>query len=258
MTILKNYSLIFICSIAVVLLLVLIFMNPIPQDINYHNFADARMILSISNFWNVVSNLPFFFVGIYALDKLFRLKTIVHEKGMRMAFSFLFVGVVFVALGSGYYHLDPNNITLIWDRLPMTIAFMALFSILIAEYIDIRYGKNLLYPLLVLGIASVMYWAYTESTGQGDLRLYIFVQFYPMLAIPILLLQSTPTFTLSRGYWYLIVCYALAKVFEHYDRAIYEVLGFISGHSLKHMIAALGLYILLRALINREKIKETL
>jgi len=98
-----------IVALVTIAIAILWSMDPIPQDINYHNFADARTIFSISNFWNVVSNLPFLFVGLYALDKLFRLKTIVHETQIRTAFSFLFVGVAFVALGSGYYHCEKEE-----------------------------------------------------------------------------------------------------------------------------------------------------
>jgi len=238
---------------AVVIFAILTMLDPIPQDTNYHNFADSRMFYNLPNFWNVISNLPFLIVGAYALNKMFRQKSMRYDKQMHIAYSLLFAGVSLVAFGSGYYHLDPNNDTLIWDRLPMTIAFMALFAIIIAEYISLKKGQILLYPLLVLGITSVAYWAYTESIGQGDLRLYAFVQFFPMLVIPVLLLKFPPTFTLRRGYWYLLLCYLLAKVFEHYDEAIYDILGFMSGHSLKHIVAALGMYVLVETLTRRER-----
>jgi hypothetical protein len=230
---------------AVVILIALGLVDPIAQGVSYHNFADGRTLYADSNFWNVLSNAPFFFVGMYAL---FSLKKMLYEKQMHKAFVLFFIGVSLVAFGSGYYHLDPNNETLIWDRLPMTIAFMALFAIMISEFISLEEGKKLLYPLLGLGVFSVSYWAYSD-----DLRLYAFVQFYPMIAIPMMLIFFKSSFTLRRGYWYLLLCYGLAKVFEHYDHAIYEILGFISGHSLKHMVAALGLYVLVRVFLKRER-----
>jgi hypothetical protein len=243
--------------IAVFILIVLSMLSPIPQDVSYHDFVDTRMIFTLPNFWNVISNLPFLFVGVYALKQLFTRKIICDEYEMKNAYMLFFLGLGLVALGSGYYHLNPNNDTLLWDRLPMAVAFMALFSIVIAEFIAKEEGKRLLYPLVLLGIISVIYWAYTESLGEGDLRLYIFVQFFPMIIIPLLLLGFRSSFTLHFAYWYLLLCYLLAKIFEYYDEAIYEVLGFISGHSLKHMIVALGLFILIRSLCSREFICDS-
>ena len=245
---LKQRPMLFLYSAAIVMLMGLGLLDPIVQDTAYHNFADSRKMYAVSNFWNVVSNVPFLLVGIYALLKL---KVMVYEKQMHVAFVLLFMGVSLVAFGSGYYHLSPNNETLIWDRLPMAMSFMALLTIIISECISLEEGKKLLYPLLILGVFSVLYWAYND-----DLRLYMFVQFYPMVVIPFLLLFFNASFTLSRGYWYLLLCYILAKVFEYYDHAIYEILGVISGHSLKHMVAALGLYILVRVYMNRERRRE--
>ncbi len=106
-------------------------------------------------------------------------------------------------------------------------------------------GKALLYPLLIVGIASVFYWEHTEIKGAGDLRLYALVQFLPMLIIPVILLLFRPRFTLVSGYWWLLLAYLLAKVFEHFDAQIFSALSFISGHSIKHIAAAIGVYLLL-------------
>jgi len=227
----------------------------IPQDTAYHDFADCREIYSISNFWNVISNLPFLVVGLYALYKMYMLKSLVILDEIKASYLLLFIGVTLVSFGSSYYHLDPNNETLLWDRLPMTIAFMALFSIIISEFLSLKIGKSLLLPLLFLGMGSVLYWFMGELSGAGDLRLYALVQFLPIIIMPIILFFFPSTFSLTRGYWYLMFCYVLAKFFEQFDSEVYEVLGFISGHSIKHMVAAFGLYILLRSFENRYQIK---
>lgn len=241
----KQKPMVLLYMLALVVLIALGFSDPIAQDVRYHNFADKRNIYAISNFWNVMSNIPFLLVGMYALVKL---KKMFYDTQMHAAFILFFVGISLVAFGSGYYHLNPNNETLIWDRLPMTIAFMVLFAIIISEFISLREGKKLLYPLLGLGMFSVVYWVMKD-----DLRLYAFVQFYPMLVMPVILLSFKARFTLHSGYWYLLLCYALAKILEHYDHVIYEALGFISGHSLKHMVAAFGLYVLVRVYLKREE-----
>lgn len=46
----------------------------------------------------------------------------------------------------------------------------------------------------------------------------------------------------------------MAKVFEYFDEAIFNLLPLLSGHSIKHVIAAVGIFMLLKAYRNREKI----
>ena len=150
----------------------LLFSYPaIPQDPAYHNFADTRLLLGVPHFWNVASNLAFMVAGVLGIGRLLAGNAVLLPGTRTMAWVF-FVGTALVALGSGYYHLNPNNGTLLWDRLPMTLGFMSLAAIVIAEFIQPAAGQRLFYPLLLLGIVSVFYWYYTESQGQGDLRLY--------------------------------------------------------------------------------------
>ena len=179
------------------------------------------------------------------------LKSVRSISEIKPAYILFFVGVSLVAFGSGYYHLWPSNQTLVWDRLPMTIAFMALFSIIIAEFVSLRLGKLALWPLVVFGGFSVVYWHVTELGGHGDLRLYALVKFLPMILIPLMLLLFKPKFSEVSGYWLLMFAYVLAKLFEHYDEATYHLFSFISGHSLKHIIAAAGVFFLLRSYNNR-------
>ena len=224
---------------------VVVTQGPIPQDASYHLFVDTRTIGSIPNFWNVVTSIPFAIVGLLGLVKLStpgKLKFLHENTG---AYMLLFVGTLLVSFGSAYYHLEPNNQSLVWDRLPMSIAFMALLSIVISEFLSVRSGKALLLPLILTGILSVAYWHFGESRGSGDLRFYVIVQFYPMIALFIMLLCFRSRYTHVKAYWWLLLAYIVAKLFEHYDAEVYRSLGFISGHSLKHLTAALGVFVLL-------------
>ena len=240
-----------IIAIMLSAMLILILKGPIPQDVNYHTFTDDRNLLSVLNFWNVVSNVPFFLVGTIGLYKTIMADRLIIQREIKTSYALLFFGVTLVAFGSGYYHLWPDNQTLVWDRLPMTIAFMALFSIIISEFISISFGRALLLPLIIAGVASVLYWHFGEMRGEGDLRVYAFVQFFPLLVIPIILVCFRSRCTGVNAYWWLLVAYIVAKIFEHFDTAVYSVLGLISGHSIKHMIAALGLYVLLASYEKR-------
>jgi len=165
--------------------------------------------------------------------------------GLFPAYHVLFIGVLLTAFGSGWFHLAPDNDTLFWDRLPMTIAFMSLVAIVAGEHISESLGRRLLWPLLAIGAASVFYWDYSESQNAGDLRLYGLVQFLPMLLIPAILLMYQSVFDKTRFIWVVFLFYALAKVFEQLDATLYDLGGVISGHSIKHVCAAIGPIVLI-------------
>lgn len=213
---------------------------PIEQNPDYHNFSDDREFFSIPNFWNVVSNLPFLIIGILGLYKLQK------EDIVRKQYVIFFIGISLVAFGSAYYHWNPTNETLVWDRLPITIGFMAMFSALISEFIHMQMGRRILFPAMVVGFLSVLYWVVAK-----DLSIYLVVQFFPMLATPVILIFFKSRYNMVMGYWLLLIAYVIAKVFEIYDHETHEVLGFISGHSLKHLFAALGIYMLIMRRIDR-------
>lgn len=202
---------------------------PISQDTSYHRFADQREIWRVPSFFDVVTNLPFLFVG--GLGLLFCWQR--SDLEARPAWITLFVAVVLVAVGSSYYHWAPSNATLVWDRLPMAVGFMALLTALFVDYLD-RRCVRLLIPLVVLGAFSVFYWHWTD-----DLRLYAWVQFFPLVCVLILLALFKPRQTRPG---YLLVglgFYLLAKLFEMADEPIYGFLGDqFSGHSMKHLSAA--------------------
>jgi hypothetical protein len=150
-----------------------------------------------------------------------------------------------VFVGSGYYHYQPNDDSLVWDRLPMTLAFMGLFAALMSEHLGAQYERPVLIPALIIGVASVFWWRYTD-----DLRVYIWVQLAPLLAIPFVLAMFAGRYTHRLYLLYGLGFYALAKVVEYYDRETYALTSlFVSGHSLKHLLAAtapLFLYLMLR------------
>ncbi|MGD8949615.1 MAG: ceramidase domain-containing protein [Desulfobacterales bacterium] len=225
--------------------------GPIPQSQSYHAFADTRTIWDIPNFFDVISNLAFVLVGLWGLYESFVSNTIKMVTENRVSYTVFFIGVALVGVGSAYYHLAPSNESLVWDRIPMTIAIMALVSIVIGEFVSPRVGAILLIPLVTIGILSVLYWYWTETTGNGDLRPYVLVQFLPMIVIPVILVCFDSVFTKAGGYWLLLSAYVIAKLCEHFDREIFHVAGVVSGHTLKHLAAAVGIYLLLMSFRRR-------
>ena len=229
---------------------------PIAQDPAYHDFTDRRRFLGIPNFWNVVTNLPFILVGaagVYLLSRGGVRGGLPELRPSAMAF---FAGVALTGFGSGYYHLEPTNTTLVWDRLPMAISFMAFFSIILGEHLSVQAGRRLLWPLVIAGIASVLYWHLTEQQGRGDLRPYALVQFLPFLLIPLVMLIFRSRLTGTGYLWGVIAAYLASKLAEFLDAEIYTWTGMISGHSLKHLLAAAGAWLFYRALQRREVLAD--
>lgn len=226
--------------------------GPVPQDPNYHLFADESSVGGVPNALNVLSNLPFLVVGLLGL-RLIAISPDTVTPQTEWAWKIFFTAIALTAFGSGYFHWQPNNDTLIWDRLPMTIGFMSLVSIIVAEYFSPSLGKRLLWPLLLAGIGSVAYWAITESRGGGDLRPYAIVQFLPMLLIPMVIILYRNRSDLGRYVWWMIAFYAAAKIAEQLDEQLYALGSLMSGHTLKHLLASLAPASLLYGLMQRRK-----
>jgi hypothetical protein len=220
------------------------FISPIAQDSAYHQFADRRALFGIPNFGDTASNIGFLIVGALGLAFVLgkRGRAMFDAPGERWPYLIFFVGGGLVSLGSTYYHVNPTTETLFWDRLPMTLAFMALFSAFITDRIHARVGVVVMLPLLIaIGFGAVVYWHVTEAAGYGDLRPYGLVQFYPMLAIPLVCLLFPGRRTTGKHVFYMAVWYSLAKICEHFDGEIFAFLSkTVSGHTLKHVFAAIA------------------
>ncbi len=207
---------------------------PVAQDTGYHVFCGDGCQGLLPNAKNVFSNLVFILAG---LAGLFYVK----EKKEDFMWRFFYFAVILVGFGSGYYHWQPDNITLVWDRLPMALAFAALTACVMAERINQAAGKALFWPLQAAALLSVAYWAFTESVGAGDLRPYIIMQYLPLLLAP-LIIAMFPHREGNWRYWALFFSYMAAKVFELNDAAIFTATNMqIGGHVLKHLAAGAGL-----------------
>lgn len=237
---------------------VMVAVDPIPQDLAYHDFADRRQLLGIANFSDVISNLPFLVVGVAGLFFLWgqRGNGAFVDREEERPFMVFFAGVALTAFGSAYYHLAPDNARLVWDRLPLTLVFTAFLAATLSERIAARAGLRVLWPLVALGAASVAYWHWSESRGMGDLRPYVVVQFYPLLALLILIVFFPPRYTRAMDLLGAAGWYAAAKVCEVLDRAIFSLGEVISGHTLKHCAAAMATYWVLRMLKKRLPVAE--
>lgn len=203
--------------------------DKIPQDLLYHRFADQRYCCCVPNVANVLSNLPFLAVGMIGL------LTATTLERHRVIFC---LGSILTAAGSAYYHWRPNNQTLVWDRLPMTLCTTSIFLTLL-ELASPR-GLRWWWILYPLGLWSVIYWKQYD-----DLRLYAFIQYFPIAVLPLLFAWFPTTQDLTALY-HAIFWYLTARAADALDHQIYRLtLHWMSGHTLKHLLAAWSMYYLL-------------
>jgi len=221
----------------------LLFIAPIPQDPAYHHFADLKTAWGIPNFLNVVTSLFFVAVGLLGL-----VSGRIHQlTAATWSWRTLFGAVALVGFGSAYYHWAPSHWTLVWDRLPMAVGFMALFVALLSENVNPKLETFLLVPMCLLAIFSVVYWHFTD-----DLRFYIWVQVSPLLGILILSLLFRGRHTHQVYLLAALGLYILAKLAEVEDQSIYSMTRqSISGHSLKHLLSAWSVFLIYRMLHRR-------
>ena len=219
-------------------------------------------MLGIPNFGDVASNLPFAVIGLVGIVFLLRSGSdtaSAHFLDSRERWPYLvaFVGLLLTGFGSSYYHLDPNNARLVWDRLPMTVVFMSIVAAVIAERVQLKAGLLLLPLFLIAGIASVLQWYESELHGVGDLRFYAAVQAYSALVLLVVLLFPA---RYNRGSDLAVIVgfYVLAKVLELLDKPIFfHTAHLVSGHTLKHLAAAAAGYWLLRMLQLRQPVSNS-
>lgn len=235
-----------VLAIAGAILLAVALLPPVSEPQRFQSLADERSFFGIANFMNVVSNVPFLIVGVWGLWFVARNAgdgRAFADPRERWPYLVCFLAVALTAFGSSYYHLDVGSGGLFWDRLPMALGFMGLFAAFIAERIDARLGRLLLVPLVLFGAGSVLYWRWT-----GNLLPYALVQYGSIAAILVMCAVFRSRYTHGAYVVHIIAIYALAKVAEVLDARIYALGEIVSGHTLKHLIAAAATYWILRML----------
>lgn len=246
---------------SIVVFLLAVLLPPIAQPSHYHDFADQKLLFGIPSFFNVVSNLTISLSGIAGLWVVWRASQSIEQRSFIhktecWPYLIFFLMVVATGVGSAYYHWSPDNETLLWDRLPIAMGVTALLAAVLVERVSLRVGLWSLPLLVVLGAVSVMYWYWTEQQGAGNLNYYIVVQFYSLLLILVLGWIFPSKYTRGGDLNKVIGLYALAKVAETFDQGIYSLGHMISGHTIKHLMAALAIYLIVRMLQKRVFINQ--
>jgi hypothetical protein len=204
---------------------------PVFQDLAYFGHADRRTLLGLPNALNVLSNLPF---ALAAWLGLRRCATLAESQRTAARITFLSIGAV--TIGSGYYHLAPSSVGLLVDRLPISLAFAALFAWVLGDRLGERWSARMLAPMVALALGTLWIW-YGSGALDGDLRPYALVQALPLACLP-LLLAFFPGELDDRRLALALVLYVVAKLCEFLDASLYAFGELVSGHTLKHLFAA--------------------
>ena len=210
-------------------------------------FADDRAWHGLPHALDVLSNLPFAAFGVWGLLRLRRFDTL-HERGLPAnaldcAWLF-FAGLIFTAAGSVFYHLEPDALRLAADRAGMAIAFAGLIGFAVCERVSQRAG----WPAACFAFAAGLL-AVAVCHEHGDVLPWAVVQFGGMGLVFSLALLRPVAGAMGLRLAAVIGLYGVAKLFELGDAAVYEATGqWVSGHSLKHLVAAGAAWPVLQAL----------
>ncbi len=227
--------------------------GPIAQLEGYHDFADTRALAGVPNAADVLSNLGFLAAGGWGL---WALRDPARRRALGSAslgFMVFLVALVLTALGSAWYHLAPDDARLVWDRLPIALACGGLLAGFYADTHDTPHATALNVALAIVAVASVFWWSFTGRAGIGDLRPYLLLQIAPLLLVPAwqALAGSPRPERIALGA--VIALYAAAKAAELGDRTIFEALGFMSGHTAKHLLASLASLVLAMSIVAKSR-----
>jgi hypothetical protein len=237
--------------IAVAIAVAMLAYGPIAQLANYHDFADARTLLGIPRAMDVLSNAGFIVVGLWGLAVLRRGWGDPAFASSRPGYLLFSLAVLATAFGSGWYHLAPDDDRLVWDRLPINIACAGLLAAVYADTHGDRRPWLTTAVLAVLAAASVWWWSYTRTRGVGDLRPYLYLQAVLIVLVPGWQAVYRAPRRERIAFGLAILLYALAKVFELVDHAVFGVLGFMSGHTIKHLLSTAASAAVIAAIAGR-------
>lgn len=225
---------------------------PFPQPPAYHRFADARAWLVVPNFLNVVSNAPFLLVAALGLGFLLRPHPAAFGARLeRLPYALLFLALAATSFGSAYYHWAPDHARLFWDRLPMSVGFAALAAAVIVERWDAKTGLWLLAPLVATGAATVLWWRFSAAGGAENALPYFAFQAWAILTVLLLVLLFPSRYTHGAYLSGAVALYGAALAAELLDPHIFALGQIVSGHTVKHLLAALAVYQVLRMLRAR-------
>ncbi|GAA5184166.1 hypothetical protein GCM10025771_37570 [Niveibacterium umoris] len=219
--------------------------GPLHTPAGYHAFADQRLLWGMPRAMDVLSNLPFLLVGLVGLVGVGRGRWLAAP--VRWSMRAFFLAIMLTAAGSWWYHLQPDDVRIVWDRLPIALACGALLAAVMEECSSVRPPLGWLPTLLLASGASVALTSDALWLAPGDLRPYLALQLTLLVVVPLLQWRAGLAWSQRRLWLAAVGAYVLAKLLEVADAPVMHLTGMLSGHTLKHVFAALGAWLVWRA-----------
>lgn len=219
---------------------------PITQPADQHAFADQRMWANIPYALDVLSNAAFALFGILGLVSLTALVRRAAFNTEHALAGLFFTGLIATAAASSWYHLQPDDAGLGIDRLGMVVAFASLLGLAVAGRVSRAAGVVMTGLVLLLGPLSIWFWL-----ASGNALPWLVIQFGGILVILMLaFIKPLPRAGVLTVRWAFVICiYAVAKLLELGDHPLYALTNeFVSGHSLKHLVASLAAWPVIAAI----------
>lgn len=247
-------------AITVIVVAAMLAYGVIVQPAGYHDFADHSSLAGLPHAADVFSNVGFALVALWGWWRLAGQAAQPRLAAGWFGYRLLLIGLLLTAAGSSYYHLAPDDLRLIWDRLPIALACAGLLAAVRAETVlaapaargavwrDARHEAAL---LALFAVASVAWWHFTNDAGQGDLRPYLLLQVLPIVLIPLWQWLHGSARRERAYFGAALAVYVLAKLAELNDHAFLAANGLLSGHTLKHVLATLAAWLIVRCLVER-------
>ena len=232
------------------LVLVSLWYGRIEQPQSYHQFGDTRTLLGIPNAFDVLSNLTILAPGLLGLALVYdrrKSEYRYHHRFEPMILATLFGGMVITAFGSMWFHLEPSDATLVWDRLAMTIIMTGYCSLVVSDRFSPSVAQRMHFPLLIFGLLTVLFWYF-----NGDLRPYFLFKFQAPILVVILLFWGEESYDRAGDYLVSMFFFLVASILEYGDIIVFDALGILSGHTLKHFTAGIGFYWIMRMISRRQ------
>lgn len=224
--------------------------GPIAQPAGYHDFADQAVVFGIPHFADVISNLGFALIALWGWMRLAPANRTAEIRSGWAGYRLFLAGLFLTALGSSWYHLAPDNASLVWDRLPIALACGGLLAGVLGD-VRQRDCHGLANWLALVAVVSVAWWYFTDLAGNGDLRPYLMLQALPILLIPLWQWIHNAPAADRLAFGAALGLYVVAKFAELGDHEIASVTGIVSGHTLKHLLAAVAAALIVGRLVRR-------
>jgi hypothetical protein len=232
--------------------------GPIAQLQHYHEFADQTVLAGVPHAADVLSNIGFALVAWWGILRLWPMQGDASLDAGRHGYRLFLAGLLFTSVGSSLYHLAPDDARLVWDRLPIALACAGLLAAVRAECLSKPDSRRDSFLLGLFAVLSVGWWYVSAQNGVGDLGPYLLLQCLPLILIPMWQFIYRAPRRDKLAFGCALALYVAAKLAELNDHALLAALGFISGHTIKHLLATAAAAVLVARLIERQQTPQAL